>query len=111
MSLRKPRFWGLRSLAELLDAPDGSMVWVENLDDVEPATWTCRRRWDGEMEVSEDEVGRWSMDGLRRLPVHDPGARDMRYSADALDAFSAICFRAMEEGTYPKPKRANQRRS
>lgn len=90
MSLSDPRFWGLRSMAELLDAPDGSMVWVENLEDLEPATWTARRAWDGSLVVSEDPVGTRSMASLGRMRPHDRRAADMTGSRDALEVYMAI---------------------
>lgn len=90
MSLSDPRFWGLRSAAELLDAPDGSMVWAENLEDLEPATWTARRAWDGSLAVSEDPVGSRPMASLGRMRPHDRRAADMTGSRDAFEVYMAI---------------------
>lgn len=90
MSVASPRFWGLRSPAELLDAPDGSMVWAENLEDADPATWTVRRAWDGSLVADEDPVGSRTVGQLRRMRAHDRRAADMTESPDALEVYMLI---------------------
>lgn len=70
-----PRFWGLRSLLEIGETQDGTIVLVENIEDIEPQTWTVLETKRGRT-LREDTPGTYSRDEIAHMRLHEPDGRD-----------------------------------